>query len=124
MKRTKDGATMDLFGLGDRAVARRTDPDTSHDAADSVSRQDILLTQRRILQLLAEYGTSTDEDIAQTWRWGLVSPSGLRTRRSELVARGLVFWTGEKDKMRTGRMARVWGITSAGRHALVGAHRG
>jgi hypothetical protein len=36
------------------------------------------------------------------------SLSGLRTRRSELVKKGLVEWTGDYETLNTGRRARIW----------------
>jgi hypothetical protein len=117
-------STRDVFGLGDRAVARTGDPETSHEAADSVPRERIRLTQERVLALLDDLGDQTDEDLAANWRWDLVSPSGLRTRRAEVTARGLVTWSGGKVRMRTGRMARVWTITAAGREARADLRRG
>ena len=38
------------------------------------------------------------------------SVSGLRTRRSELVKRGLVKDSGKKRKLESGRMAVVWEV--------------
>ena len=39
-----------------------------------------------------------------------VSVSGVRTRRSELVAAGKIVDTGERVPTRTGRQAIVWGV--------------
>lgn len=99
-----------------RPTARRSDPDTSHAAADSVTR--VRATQVEILRMLNAGGPATDEHLARQWACGPVSPSGLRTRRAELVALGLAMWNGDKERMATGRMARVWEITCAGRDLL------
>jgi hypothetical protein len=40
-----------------------------------------------------------------------ISPSGARTRRSELVNLGLVQDTGKRKRMSTGRSAIVWRAT-------------
>ena len=38
------------------------------------------------------------------------SDSGIRSRRSELAATGLVIDTGDRKKMASGRMSIVWGV--------------
>ncbi len=84
---------------------RKTDPETSLAAAASVT--ELTKKQELVLSVLRELGPMTDEQIAEQWVRPF-SESGLRTRRSELVRRGLVRWTGEHRKLRSGRMARVW----------------
>lgn len=96
-----------------QARARRGDPDTSHAAAASV---DSLRDKARgVLTVLWHYGPGTDEQLAG--RYALMraydevpeqSPSGLRTRRAELVGLGLVRDTGERRAISTGRHAIVW----------------
>jgi len=73
-----------------RAVARRTDPDTSREAADSLG--DLTDLQVRVLNLLDHIGAATDEALvdAYTARFGQVSPSTVRTRRRELEDVGAV----------------------------------
>lgn len=102
--------------LFDRAHARRTDPETSHQAADSV----LHLTDRRkaVLECLRLCGAMTDEQIEWNYRfrqityaWPQQSVSGLRTRRSELVRMGLVEDSGKRVRLSTGRMAIVWRAT-------------
>ena len=78
--------------MDNKPVARNTDPQTSHDAAASVS--DILLTQEAVLELLRALGPKTDIEIREAWKQQLAmvlpSASGMRTRRKELVDKGLV----------------------------------
>lgn len=98
------------------ATARRTDPQTSHDAARSLT--DLRESQRVILGLLEKFGPGTDDDIARWYRRHgralpgtprrRISPSGLRTRRHELVEHGLVTDTGQRVKLHSGRHAIVW----------------
>jgi len=38
------------------------------------------------------------------------SDSGIRSRRSELTAQGLIVDTGDRVKMESGRMSIVWGV--------------
>lgn len=93
--------------------ARKTDPQTSHQAARRVSNtkrvQDI------ILSILWARGPMTDPQIAEHYYNRVadgsapqVSESGLRSRRAELVKRGLVHATSEREKLDTGRTAIVW----------------
>lgn len=88
-----------------RAVARRSDPGTSWEAAESVTG--IRESQAEVLALFREHGPMTDEEARARYR-GRQSVSGFRTRRSELVDRGLVRDTGERRRMTTGRRAVVW----------------
>lgn len=102
----------------ERARARNTDPDTSHRAADSVKR--ITETQEAIADLMRHIGRPmTDTEIAvryADWRqhFGKViprsSPSGLRTRRSELVERKVVRDSGRREVLPSGRRAILWEI--------------
>lgn len=96
-----------------RPVARNTDPDTSHAAAASV--RNVTETHRRVLELLERFGSASDGDLLIYWRqmdslegWGPISTSGLRTRRAELVALGLVEDSGERSTTETGRACIVW----------------
>lgn len=92
------------------ARARNTDPQTSHDAAASVAGQ--TETQRHLLELLAGE-PATDMDLMERWHaeWGPATPSGLRTRRSELTEAGLVIDTGERRPSPSGRLCVVWGLS-------------
>lgn len=98
--------------------ARRTDPETSWWAAKSVAN--LRPTQLMILRLLS-YQAGTDEQIAEGYQLLVdndlvppVSPSGLRSRRAELVDLGYVFDSGLRATLTTGRKAIVWQITPEG----------
>jgi hypothetical protein len=87
--------------------ARTTDPETSHQAAQSVTnitplKQEILqrLMTPMTDQLLYELIDRTSDLV--------VTESGVRSRRSELVQAGLVKDTGAREKLKTGRNAIVW----------------
>lgn len=100
----------DLFSFRPRhkgpvAKVRATDPDTSVDAADSVSR--IMESQRHILGVLRSSGPLTDEQIYARISMPM-SPSGARSRRHELVERGLVIDSGERGKTVSGRKTIMW----------------
>lgn len=95
-------------------AARLFDPATSHAAARSVNRERLIDTQRAIVTLLAMRGGMTDDEISEAWNETMtepVSPSGLRTRRSELVKLGRVKDSGQRRKLATGRSAIVWETT-------------
>lgn len=90
-------------------VARKTDPLTSHLAAASVTHSTITATKEAVLSVL-RHGPKTDSQIESSFATGMVSPSGLRTRRKELVDEGLVVDTGQKTQLASGRWATVWGV--------------
>ncbi len=90
-----------------RAVARRSDPDTSWEAARSVTN--LRKSQEEVYAVLAASDGLTDEQIGN-WLHASQSPSGLRTRRAELVARGLVVDSGKRRVGPTGRRMIVWAV--------------
>lgn len=93
--------------MTDTAHARRTDPETSHDAAASVPN--IRKSQELILTILSRC-PQTDEEIFSHLPSGVMSPSGARTRRSELVAAGRVIDTGERRRTISNRRTIVWDL--------------
>lgn len=93
-------------------VARKTDPLTSHEAAATVHPSTIKVLRAGILAILST-GPKTDAEIGIEWDEGwlnFASPSGLRTRRKELVDEGLVIDTGQRQQLPSGRWATVWGL--------------
>lgn len=92
------------------AHARKTDPTTSHAAAASV--KDITTTQEFILMALTR--PLTDVDLVSAYRSFKSAPpaseSGIRSRRSELVALGKVVDTGARERLESGRHAIVWQV--------------
>ena len=96
--------------------ARRRDPQTSFDAANSISLERVTETQRNIYYLLlASLEGSTDVDGWRIYQLAMTkeiapyaSESGYRSRRAELVRLGLVEDTGERVKLKSGRNAIVW----------------
>jgi hypothetical protein len=96
--------------------ARRTDPSTSFEAAESI--RNVNQTHTRILELLNVYGPKTDEELTHRWSlevqhrgWPTITESGLRSRRAELVAAGYVEDSGERGTTETGRACIVWQTT-------------
>jgi len=103
---------LDLFG----ALARATDPETSHQAAASVN---LTRGQRAVLAEFRIYRTLTDEQLikslairATSCRDAMLSDSGARSRRAELVAAGLVRDSGLRGTTVSGRKTVVWEYVS------------
>lgn len=86
-------------------TARHTDPETSHEAAESIRDQAWSL-QRYVLWYLQKYGPMDDSELCDWLQQH--SPSSVRTRRKELERMGLVEWTGEYGTTASGRRARLW----------------
>jgi len=88
--------------------ARKTDPKTSHDAARSV--ESVTETQAFILKALTRPGTDTAlvQRYRNIKRAPFASESGLRSRRAELVDKGLVADSGLREILPSGRRSIVW----------------
>ena len=91
------------------ARARNTDPLTSHLAGASVG--DVTKTQEYILRALRR--SRTDVELVEAYNSLKTAPraseSGIRSRRAELVRKGLVVDTGRRVRLDSGRYAIVWG---------------
>ena len=97
------------------ALARITDPETSHEAAASVT--DTSMLQDRIVFLLgvSDYhdGSVTDEELISLYDSFFAStnpatPQSIRSRRAELVSKGYVVFDGEYGMTVNGRRTRKW----------------
>jgi len=96
--------------------ARNTDPETSHEAADSVKMR---RNQKAVLQVFKDDPSGfTDWELVRVYpeykELPVQSESGLRTRRKELVEQGLVIDTGRKQRLPSGRRAIIWCIADEG----------
>lgn len=102
------------------ARARRTDPETSQEAARSLSADTLRESQARVLRALVEQGPAHDYELIRRLEAAghRVTRSGVQTRRSELARAGLVRDTGERVALDTGRRAIVWSATDAGRRRV------
>lgn len=97
------------------ALARSTDPVTSHLAAASV--KNINETQQEVLRVMGLLGPVTDEKLVNTFQFyskTKISPSGIRSRRAELVTKGLVEATALTGTTVSGRRATVWRTVRTG----------
>ena len=92
------------------AFARSSDPDTSHDAAQSIAPR-IRALQMAVLRFAVGAGRFTDPDMNAFFG---VTSSTYRTRRAELVERGMIRDTGERRSLNgeSGRRHAVWEATS------------
>jgi hypothetical protein len=92
--------------------ARLTDPETSREAAESVTH--VRESQEAILEVLRVMGSGSDTKIyamlGQPWTTykRKQSESGARTRRKELVDAGLVRDSGLRATTPSGRKTIIW----------------
>ena len=84
-------------------AARRTDPDTSHAAAASITPG---RTERMILSLLYPALILTDDEICELL--GSLHPPTVKSARSRLTKAGLLVDTGERRPSNRGRDQIVW----------------
>lgn len=89
------------------AHARKTDPQTSHDAGASV--RNVTKTQEYILKALKR--PRSDEELLEAYRAQKMAPMasdpGIRTRRKELVDMGLVKAVGV-GLTKSNRKTTIW----------------
>ncbi|QFG10291.1 LamD-like [Mycobacterium phage DyoEdafos] len=98
-----------------------TSGDTSLAAWQSLDKDYLRESQRAVLKALGRLRKGgTDTDIARVYnrsKWGAVlpqSPSGLRTRRAELVKQGFVVDSGARKRLPSGRLSVVWTKAKSG----------
>lgn len=112
-------ANVSLSSTAAQAYARRTDPETSREAAASVA--DLRPKQRAVYAVLAYCGNSTDQQLVDEYAHHVKrgplnvppqSESGIRTRRAELVAAGLVRDTGQRTILGSRRRAIRWEVVA------------
>ena len=101
-----------------QARARNTDPGTSHAAAASISEDALRASQAAVLAFLRDNGPMTDVALVEDYPQHdddkpRQSQSGLRSRRAELTAGGLVEDTGQRVRLESGRQAIVWRAVQA-----------
>lgn len=102
------------------AHARPTDPITSHEAAESLTPEQIRRSEEAVYRVLREYGPCDDKDLIKAYYRAVAAgfehfqeESGIRTRRSDLAKKhGLVVDTGERIVRGRGRRAIIWAVAS------------
>lgn len=94
------------------ALARTTDPQTSHDAAKTVR---VTEGQMAVYSEFRMYGPMTDEQLiralsvrAESCPDARLSDSGARSRRSELVRLGMLKDSGRRGVTASGRQTIIW----------------
>ena len=92
---------------------RRTDPETSFEAAASI--HSLTRKQEAVFEVFRCYKRMHDAELLIRYppEFPKQSPSGLRTRRSELVRAGRLEHTGDYAENAQGRRCRIWGLTDA-----------
>lgn len=96
--------------------ARATDPETSHEAGHAQTSK-LRASQARVLAMFKLYGDMHDKQLKEYLHDAekemgftkLMSDSGIRTRRSELVSLGKLRDTGRREKV-DGHNCIVWGL--------------
>lgn len=105
--------TATLFEWSEHNRSRRNDPETSREAARSVTEKGGTLKPSQIdsLHILRQLGTATQKtlelhpDLSKQY-----SPSRIRSSVSELVKMGLVADSGQRERLDSGRKAIVWRV--------------
>ncbi len=98
------------------AYARTSDPVTSHEAAATLTPEKLRMSQAAVLRL---FNVGPMHDVALVDKYAIArvrypewypqqSESGLRTRRKELVRKGLLVDSGERARLVSGRNAIIW----------------
>ena len=114
LRRSKGGEVMPAFW-------RKKDPETSREAALSISEEKLTKTQDAVYRCVMALGVTHDKALVGWYkgasaidpdRYPPAEESSIRSRRSELVTLGKVEWTGEWFIMPSGRRARVWKISA------------
>lgn len=110
--------TLPIFGLlgDDEPRARRSDPVTSHAAADK-SAHGLSEMKVNILNIFERFGALTDSELNDIYQrqslmfgWKKVRPDTPRKRRSDLSSAGFLVDTGETRVNQFGSAEVVWGL--------------
>jgi hypothetical protein len=94
----------------DTSRARRKDPLTSHEAADS---NDIHASIGLVLATLTALGPLADHQVVEILADEPYTPQRIRTARAALVKRGLVEKAGFKRRTKHNFNAEVWKVVEA-----------
>lgn len=98
----------------DHARARNTDPWTSHAAARSIPYDKLRESQQFVYECYQTFGPMHHERLVEVYaaarRWRPQSPSGLRSRASELVDAGWLRDSGEVVVLPSKRRSIVWEV--------------
>jgi hypothetical protein len=99
-------------GLFDVPRARRDDPETSKQTADSIPLERLTKTPELVIYGLSTHGPATDEELIRVfrnrWPGSRISDQSIRSRRAELVRKGLVRDSGSRRRTQHGQRSVVW----------------
>lgn len=93
------------------AYARTQDPDTSHDAAESIRGKIATDLENLVISALKQRGGMTSQEVADylNMRRDQVSP-----RFAPLKRKGIIIESGEKRRGDNGRLSMIWRIVEEG----------
>lgn len=89
---------------------RKSDPETSKEAGEAMTGEKLTDWQYFILCSFRNHGQMTDEELVSMVYPHAHGESTLRSRRSELVRKGLLRDSGQRKKNRGGRQTIIWEI--------------
>jgi hypothetical protein len=108
----RPGLNPDQQALLDTPRARnrwnRQDPETSFAAARSIDDKKLSGTQKLVLWALKQGPAIDEELVGRVHQHTRISPQSIRSRRAELVRRGLVVDSGKRRLTQFQREAVVW----------------
>jgi hypothetical protein len=95
----------DLLEVTDEAVAKRNDPDTSHEAARSMTKEKLTDLKFNVLNIVCEHGPVSQEHAHELYvqRHGPAAYSSVRTRFNELQRLGYLKLVDRDGKTKGGR---------------------
>jgi hypothetical protein len=98
--------------MTEHAHARKSDPSTSHAAAASFTTQGLNRIQNQVLGVFRQHLFMDDNTLIQEYRkeYPNTAESTIRTRRAELVTKGLLRDSQMRVKLPSGKMGIVWEI--------------
>ncbi len=102
MRDVFDNLTADMFGS--KALARNTDPETSHEAASKVNTTHLENIVLNTIRDSGAYGCTADEVVAANSKY---KSNSLTPRFAPLIKRGLIFDSGKRRKTVSGSTQRV-----------------
>jgi len=103
---------LDLYNpySGERATSRRTDPETSREAAESFEPRRLTAIQLDVLDWFHQVRSGTDGELEEALLAKHPGFSTLRKRRTELVEKGFLKDSGERRMNRNRRNMVVWKV--------------
>jgi hypothetical protein len=105
-----DDDQLGLFGETTKGMVRRSDPSTSHEAAEGVVMRDKSKLHKMILAAFAEFGPMTDMELEELPQFAHYAQTTVSKRRTELFQRGDVIMCNFERVNKHGSTMKVWMI--------------